>query len=83
MAPFFPLVFWGGLAAPKGTPPAIIEMLRQNIAAAVANPDVKAKLASTGTTAMSSPTSAAFEAQITQELAWLNDAVKAANLQLN
>jgi hypothetical protein len=32
---------------------------------------------------MSSPTSAAFEAQITQELAWLNDAVKAANLQLN
>ena len=78
-----PLVFWGGLAAPKGTPPAIIEMLRENIAAAVANPDVKAKLASTGTTAMSSPTSAAFEAQITQELAWLNDAVKAANLQLN
>lgn len=78
-----PLVFWGGLAAPKGTPPAIIEMLRENIAAAVANPEVKAKLASTGTTAMSSPTSAAFEAQITQELAWLTDAVKAANLQLN
>jgi tripartite-type tricarboxylate transporter receptor subunit TctC len=78
-----PLVFWGGLAAPKGTPPAIIEMLRENIAAAVANPEVKTKLAGMGTTAMSSPTSAAFEAQITQELAWLTDAVKAANLQLN
>lgn len=78
-----PLVFWGGFAAPKGTPAAIIEMLRENIAGAMANPEVKAKLGAMGTTAMASPTSQAFEAQITQELAWLNEAVKAANLQLN
>jgi len=78
-----PLVFWGGLATPKGTPAAIVEMLRENIATTMANPEVKGKLAAMGTTAMSSAKSQAFEAQIAQELTWLTEAVKAANLQLN
>jgi tripartite-type tricarboxylate transporter receptor subunit TctC len=78
-----PLVFWGGLAAPKGTPAAIVEQLRHNMATAIAHPDVKAKLAGIGTTAMSSPSPQAFEALVAQDLAWMTEAVKQANLQLN
>lgn len=78
-----PLVFWGGLAAPKGTPAAIVEQLRSNMATAIAQPDVKAKLAGIGTTAMSSPSPQAFEALVAQDLAWMTEAVKHANLQLN
>lgn len=78
-----PLVFWGGLAAPRGTPAAIVEQLRENIATAIAAPDVKGKLSAIGTTAMASATPQAFESLITQELAWITEAVKGANLQLN
>lgn len=77
------LVFWGGLAAPKGTPDAIVAQLRESIAAAVATPEVKAKLSNIGTTPMSSASAQAFEARIAQELAWMNAAVKSANLQLS
>lgn len=78
-----PLVFWGGLAAPKGTPSAIVQQLRESMAAAIATPDVKAKLTGIGTTAMSSTSSQAFETLVAQELTWMTEAVKNANLQLN
>lgn len=78
-----PLVFWGGLAAPKGTPAAIVEQLREQMATAIANPEVKTKLMGIGTTAMVSSSTQAFEAQLAQELAWMSEAVKNANLQLN
>lgn len=78
-----PLVFWGGLAAPKGTPAAIVEQLREQMATAIATPEVKTKLMGMGTTPMSSTSPQAFESLIAQELAWMNDAVKHANLQLN
>lgn len=78
-----PLVFWGGLAAPRGTPAAIIEQLRENMATAIATPDVRTRLAGIGTTAMVSASPQAFETQLAQELAWMNDAVKNANLQLS
>ncbi len=77
------LVFWGGLAAPRGTPAAIVEQLRDNIATAVASSEVKTRFAGMGTTAFGSPTSQSFEALVAQDLAWLNEAVKGANLQLN
>lgn len=78
-----PLIFWGGFGVPRGTPAAIVELLREHIATAIATPDVKAKLQGMGTTALASPTSQGFEAMLTQELAWLGEAVKHANLQLN
>lgn len=77
-----PVVFWGGFAAVRGTPAPVIETLRASIAGAVADPGVKAKLIAIGTTAFSN-TPQAFESLITQELNWMREAVKAANLQLN
>lgn len=36
---------WGGVAAPRGTPHEIIELLNREINAGLANPTIKAKLA--------------------------------------
>lgn len=77
-----PVVFWGGMVAVRGTPAPVIEQLRAAVAAAVADPDVRSKLMGIGTTAFSN-TPQAFESLIAQELGWMTDAVKAANLQLN
>jgi tripartite-type tricarboxylate transporter receptor subunit TctC len=35
---------WAGLGAPRGTPPAVIEMLRREAAAALADPAIRARL---------------------------------------
>lgn len=78
-----PLVFWGGLVAPKGTPPAIVEKLREHIAMAVASDEVKTKLMAMGTTPFASPNVQSFDQMINQELGWLTEAVKDANLQMN
>jgi tripartite-type tricarboxylate transporter receptor subunit TctC len=39
---------WYGISAPKGTPPEIVEILNKSVAAALANPKMKAKLADLG-----------------------------------
>jgi len=39
---------WFGLGAPKGTPPEIIELLNKEVNAAVADPNVRARLADMG-----------------------------------
>ena len=39
---------WIGLTAPKGTPPAMIEWMQKQFAAAVSNPDVAARFAEQG-----------------------------------
>jgi tripartite-type tricarboxylate transporter receptor subunit TctC len=39
---------WFGMAAPKGTPPAVIERLNREINAALADPGMRAKLADLG-----------------------------------
>lgn len=44
--PGFSVVNWSGLAAPRGTPAAIIERLQAAMAAALATPDMRAFLAS-------------------------------------
>lgn len=77
------LVFWGGLAAPRGTPAAVIETLREQMAAALATQELKTKFAGIGSIAISSTTSASFEALIQQDLAWITESVKHANLQLS
>lgn len=77
------LVFWGGFAAPRGTPAPVLEVLRRGIAGAVVYPDAITRLTGIGTTPMASATTQSFEALIDRELAWMGDAVKEANLQLN
>jgi tripartite-type tricarboxylate transporter receptor subunit TctC len=42
--------FWSGIAAPKGTPPEIVDKLNREINAALADPKIKARLADWGST---------------------------------
>jgi tripartite-type tricarboxylate transporter receptor subunit TctC len=46
--PRYSVLNWSGLAAPKGTPPEIIEKLQAGVAKALTEPDVKEFLASQG-----------------------------------
>ena len=46
--PQYSVLNWSGLAAPKGTPPEIIQKLQAEVAKALAEPDVKEFLASQG-----------------------------------
>ena len=46
--PQYSVLNWSGLAAPKGTPPEIIQKLQTGVAKALAEPDVKEFLASQG-----------------------------------
>jgi tripartite-type tricarboxylate transporter receptor subunit TctC len=39
---------WYGIAAPKGTPAEIVEMLNRSVAAALANPKMQARLGELG-----------------------------------
>jgi tripartite-type tricarboxylate transporter receptor subunit TctC len=41
---------WAGLGAPRGTPPAVIETLRREAAAALGNPAIRARLDDLGST---------------------------------
>jgi tripartite-type tricarboxylate transporter receptor subunit TctC len=59
--------FWVGMLAPAGTPPAIVEQLNKEVAAALASPEVKDRLAALGADA--APMAAAdFDKMIAQEL---------------
>jgi tripartite-type tricarboxylate transporter receptor subunit TctC len=48
--PGYEAVGWLGVAAPKDTPPAIVEMLNKAINAGLADPKIKARLADLGGT---------------------------------
>jgi tripartite-type tricarboxylate transporter receptor subunit TctC len=43
---------WSGVCSPKGTPAEIIDMLNKEIQAALADPSIKARLSSLGSTAI-------------------------------
>ena len=55
----------------------------EHIALAVTSDEVTPKFAAMGTTPLSSPTIQSFEQLISQDLGWLTEAVKAADLQMN
>ena len=59
--------FWVGLLAPAGTPPAIVERLNKEVAAALASPEVKDRLAALGADAAPMP-AADFDKMIAREL---------------
>jgi tripartite-type tricarboxylate transporter receptor subunit TctC len=50
--PGYEAVGWFGLGAPKGTPPAVVDRLRKEIAAGLADPGMKAKFAELGAESM-------------------------------
>src|ERR1043166_4650843 len=58
---------WIGFGAPRGTPPEIIEKLSKEITAAVADPQIKARLAELGGTVLPKETPADFGAFIAAE----------------
>jgi len=58
---------WIGFGAPRGTPAAIVEKLSKEIAAVVADPQIKARLADLGGTILPAETPADFGAFIAAE----------------
>ncbi len=74
--------YWGGLAAPAGTPASVIETLEKAMSVAVNNPALVQKYVPLGLTAKFAG-SASFKATIEKDLQWLGEAVKSANLQLS
>jgi tripartite-type tricarboxylate transporter receptor subunit TctC len=65
--PGYEAMQWYGLLAPAGTPPAIVERIAADVAAALRLPDVKERLAADGAEAVGG-TPAAFAALIKEEL---------------
>jgi tripartite-type tricarboxylate transporter receptor subunit TctC len=65
--PGYDAMQWYGLLAPAGTPPAIVERIAADVAAALRLPDVKERLAADGAEAVGG-TPAAFAALIKEEL---------------
>lgn len=76
------LAYWGGLAAPAGTPRAVVEALQKQVAAAVENPQLKARYQPLGLVPRYMPGDD-LGRLIDNDLKWLGDAIKAANLSFN
>ena len=78
--PGYEASFWTGIAAPKGTPPAIVEQLNKAVNAGFADANVKARLAEWGATALAgSPADLAkFVADETEK--W-GKVIRAANIK--
>ncbi len=73
---------WMGIVAPKGTPPAVVETLRQALAKVMALPATKEKLAKLGASALS-PTPAAFQDRIKTDRAAWDPVLKSVDLKPN
>ena len=73
---------WNALFAPAGTPPAVIERLNAEAVKAVQDPEVKAKLAEFGATAVGS-TPGELAAHVQAELAKWAPVVKASGAQID
>jgi len=58
---------WGGIAAPKGVAPGIVDRLHREVAAIVADTQVKADFISLGSIAVPSASPVAFKATIEEE----------------
>jgi tripartite-type tricarboxylate transporter receptor subunit TctC len=74
----YDLVTWFGFGAPAGTPPEIVQRLRDEFAKAAADPVVKAKLNDAGLNPIEQMQPAAFARLITSDLAKWTPIIKAA-----
>ncbi len=73
--------FWIGMLAPAGTPPALVERLNKEVAAALASPQVNERLAALGADA-SPTTPAALDETIARELKENAELVKQAGIKV-
>ena len=70
---------WYGLAAPKGTPGAIVDFLYREAAAVLQHPDIVARLATDGATPVGN-TPQQFAQEIKDDIARWAEVIKAANI---
>lgn len=73
--------YWGGLAAPAGTPRPVLEILEVALGGAVRTPGLQQRVAPLGMSPRFAG-AAEFGSLIEQDLKWLSDAVRHANLQV-
>lgn len=78
--PNYKMMFWFGMMAPAGTPPAIIDRMQKAITKAVITKKVKEVFGGTGARATSS-TSAAFTELVQNETAMWADVIKRAKIK--
>jgi tripartite-type tricarboxylate transporter receptor subunit TctC len=71
---------WAGVLAPAATPPAVVDRLQHDIAAAVHAPDIEAKMTSQGYVAVAG-TPAEFRAVATAEVKKWADLIRDAGIQ--
>jgi tripartite-type tricarboxylate transporter receptor subunit TctC len=73
---------WNGIGAPKNTPPEIIEKLSKEIATALADPKIKARIAGFGATVVvTSP--AEFAGLIDKDVEKWSNVIRTANIKLH
>ena len=80
--PGFDIVTWNGIVAPAGTPKSIVDKLSAEIAALLAMPATREKLAGMGTTPLIL-TPEAFAGMIKSEIVMYAKVIKAANLRID
>jgi tripartite-type tricarboxylate transporter receptor subunit TctC len=74
------LQFWGGMAAPAGTPKPVVDLLQNLIAVSLKNPALQSRFASLGMVpAVSS--SEEFARQINDDLKWMTSAAQELDLK--
>lgn len=71
-----PMTYWGGYVVKAGTPMAIVDRIRADLAAVAVLPTVTERLAAAGGMASVSPSREAFRQQISSEIAWMSAAAK-------
>jgi tripartite-type tricarboxylate transporter receptor subunit TctC len=80
--PGFEASNWFGVAAPKNTPPEIIEKLNREINVALAEPEIKARLADLGAAPLAGSPDA-FGRFITAEAERWSKVIRAANIKID
>jgi tripartite-type tricarboxylate transporter receptor subunit TctC len=78
-----PLRIWSGFAVHPDTPPAIVQRLQRELAAAGVSLPVVEKLTPFGMTLKSSKTSEEFRQQIASDALWMSEVVKDLKLESN
>jgi tripartite-type tricarboxylate transporter receptor subunit TctC len=78
--PGFEASVWYGIAAPKGTPPEIVEKLNRAVNSGLADPQLQARLAELGGEPMPM-TSAEFGKLVTDETEKWAKVIRAANIK--
>ena len=78
--PGFEASFWTGIGAPRNTPTEIVDKLNNEINAALADPNMRARLADLGGTALSG-SAADFAKLITDDTEKWGKVIRAANIK--